>query len=134
MKPVMLVGLLLAVVASIGCGTLYNLDFASCCCGGRPEGHRIYGGVETDVAYPICTFREMRASNQPLPIQVTYVSIASILGLVDLPLSIVADTVTLPLTIAAQIQTHEQTKAKQASTETREPAATQERIDREAGS
>ena len=126
MRPVLVVSLLLALLASIGCGTLYNLDFNTCCCGGRPDSHRIYGGVETDLAYPVCTFREMRASNQPLVIQVTYVSIASILGLVDLPLSMVADTVTLPLTIAAQIERYMQSEPKQASMETREDAAGQE--------
>jgi len=124
MKPVMVVGTLLALFASIGCGTLYNLDFNTCCCGGRPDSHRIYGGVEAEIAFAVKNLREITAPDNALSTQIFGVTFVSVLTLLDLPLSIVGDTVTLPLTIAAQIQTHEQTKAKQARTETREPAAT----------
>jgi hypothetical protein len=54
----------------------------------------------------------------------TYVSIASILGLMDLPLSIMADTITLPLTIAAQIEKYKHSNPKSTSTETRDSGAT----------
>ena len=126
MKPVMLVGLLLVLLASIGCGTLYNLDFNTCCCGGRPDSNRIYGGVEAELAFAVRNLREITTPDTPISTQIFGVTFVSVLTILDLPLSIVGDTVTLPLTVAVQIQNRARTEAKSANTDTREPAATQE--------
>jgi uncharacterized protein YceK len=125
MKPVMLVGLLLVLLASIGCGTLYNLDFNTCCCGGRPDSNRIYGGVEAELAFAVRNLREITTPDTPISTQIFGVTFVSVLTILDLPLSIVGDTVTLPLTIAAQIGRYMQSEPKQASTETSESAAKQ---------
>jgi uncharacterized protein YceK len=68
-----------------GCGTFMNVGAVRC----APYSHpQIYGGVQFDVEYEIS-----RGSAEGLMI-----------GILDLPLSLVADTLTLPITIAAEIR------------------------------
>jgi uncharacterized protein YceK len=121
MRWLKLVGLMLALLASVGCGTLYNLDFNACCCGGRADSHRIYGGVEADVACAVKTLREMTAPDRPVSAQILYGTLVPILTLVDLPLSFTADTITLPWVIAAQLEKLKQTDTKQGNPEPPEP-------------
>ena len=84
---------ILAVLASQlgGCGTLINFS---------QEHHdqstvRIYGGVLSDLEALTIPFTR-RLPNQSILMRFLHIP----LGLIDLPFSILADTLTLPLTIS----------------------------------
>src|SRR5262245_5947570 len=103
MKPIMVVGLLLALFPSIGCGTLKNVGFTPCS-GSKPANARIYGGVESELVGVVDLLHDTNARDYSVSEKIEYFCLFPILILADLPLSFAADTVTLPLVIGVQIE------------------------------
>ena len=84
--PSLRIAVAFAALSLAGCGTLANFGIQPC---PKNPALEVYGGVQQDFAYmgPDATGR----------IEPGYI----VLGLVDLPLSLVADTATLPITAIA---------------------------------
>lgn len=86
--------LLLAVLGQTGCGTVANLWLGvegEATAYGHSWETRIYGGIQNDAH----VFREALDGNEGILYSVLFLIGACI----DLPLSLVADTLTLPYTI-----------------------------------
>jgi uncharacterized protein YceK len=77
-----------------GCGTFVNTYWCYPCGGGNglPEQFRVYGGIRNDVQM----LREVKHSDP------CTLAIAPLIVL-DMPLSLVADTLTLPACLAVQL-------------------------------
>jgi uncharacterized protein YceK len=78
------IGVVLAVVAILvsGCGTIANLET------GKPE---LYGGVQKDVA--------LLETPRPQPQGIGIRNLGALVLFVDLPLSVVGDTLSIPIAI-----------------------------------
>lgn len=92
------------LLSFFGCGTIGN--FTPNRHVGRGEAlnfdkskNEIYGGVQNDILW---VHEKYVDDDEPTPI-LRY-PLATLLFLIDLPLSIVGDTITLPITIPAQIR------------------------------
>jgi len=92
---------LLVLSASLGgCGTFMNVAPQRCAVHDYPH---VYGGVEFDTE---------SMSRHPDPLGI-------LCGVVDLPLSLICDTMTLPITIPAALR-HEKKREKRTEPQRRE--------------
>jgi uncharacterized protein YceK len=95
--------LLIALSASSGCGTVYNLG----------NDCKIYGGTRFSGAFGVgclangCSRIISREDDKFSPEETIALGLC---GLADLPFSVIADTLTLPITIAAAIKAYEDGK------------------------
>jgi len=76
---------LVVLISLGGCGTFMNVGAVRCAPYSPPH---IYGGVQFDAEYQIARLNFLQM----------------LCGIVDLPFSLVADTLTLPWTIAATVR------------------------------
>lgn len=92
-KLLLCLALVCVTFCASGCGTALN------CCGGKNSDRVIYGGTLLDA-----TFVTAAVTNKPVadwtPGSVRWLGFCA---LIDLPMSIIGDTVTLPLTLASGI-------------------------------
>lgn len=87
----MLLGMLLTLPAIVGCAAAGNLT--------AEDGPKVYGGTQTDMAL---ISGKPPADADPADVKKVSGSVrtgAACCGLVDLPFSLVADTLTLPITV-----------------------------------
>jgi uncharacterized protein YceK len=97
MRQTRIVLVLAAALAGLGgCATAVNL--------GAPDGCRVYGGTRVDAALVAEGFAPdadaAKKNNVERPVLVW----EACCGLIDLPLSMVADTVLLPITVPLAVQ------------------------------
>jgi hypothetical protein len=91
--------LLCLLLPTVGCGTMANMK--GCPYPGiGPSGSepQLFGGVANDLRW-VGEEVEKTASIDELPLAPVRVALAGYFGLVDLPLSLVGDTLTLPAVI-----------------------------------
>lgn len=91
--------LLCLLLPAVGCGTMSNMK-GSPYAGVAPSGAapELYGGVGNDLRWVVEEV-EKTASIDELPLAPLRIALAGYFGLVDLPLSLVGDTLTLPVVI-----------------------------------
>jgi uncharacterized protein YceK len=99
MKRLLAVTILVLAGAMNGCvGTLANIWPAENSESDAPHRMMVYGGVGIDIAwvfgFPFVEWKNMG----PLSV------VGSVVGLVDLPFSVIGDTITLPWTITYQVK------------------------------
>src|SRR5260370_727692 len=96
-RGITLLLLMVALSAATGCGTMMNLDTSSAAFGMIPT-QRVYGGIQSDVEL---ADRNFQMASEGGGEGVARGVVGAYLLLVDLPLSLVGDTLTLPVTIPA---------------------------------